>query len=123
MPRRRVLRLNDLLRTEMSELLQRHVRDPRLSTMVSIMEVRVSDDLKHARVYVSILGDEAEKREAMKGLRAAHNYLRHELGNRITRLDIPHFEFVVDDSIERGTRILATLNEVLPPDSPEEEES
>lgn len=120
MPRRRILRLNDLLRSEISDLLLRNVRDPRLSAMVSVTEVRVSDDLKHARVYVSVLGDAEDKKLAMQGLRAAQNYLRHELGNRIERLDIPQLVFELDESIERGARILATLQRVSPPTPPEE---
>ncbi len=120
MPRRRVLRLNDLLRSEIAELLRRHVRDPRLSSpLVSVTEVRVTDDLKRARVFVSVLGEAEDKREVMRGLRAAHNYLRHELGNRFERLDIPQFDFELDDSIERGTRILSTLNEVVTPEPTE----
>ncbi len=118
MPRRRILRLNELLRTEISELLRRHVRDPRLSAMVSVTEVRTADDLKHAKVFVSILGDDDEKKLAMQGLRAAHNYLRHELGNRIDRLDIPQLAFELDDSIERGARILAALESDPPPPDP-----
>lgn len=120
MPRRRILRLNELLREELSELLRRNVRDPRLSAMVSITEVRVADDLKHAKVFVSVLGDDEEKKLAMQGLRAAHNYLRHELGNLIERLDIPQLAFELDDSIERGARILAALNQTpAPPPDPD----
>ena len=120
MPRRRILRLDNLLRSEISDLLQFHVRDPRINAMVSVVEVRVSDDLKHARIFVSILGDDAEKKETMRGLRAAHNYLRHELGNRIRQIDIPQLAFELDESIERGARILAAINE-LPPPLPDDE--
>jgi ribosome-binding factor A len=112
MPRRRILRLNELLRSELSELLRRFVRDPRLSTMVTITEVRMSNDIKRARVYVSVLGTPDEKKQAMQGLRAAHNYLRHELGNRIRELNIPQLDFELDESIERGARILSTLSDL-----------
>lgn len=112
--RRRVQRLNVLLRQEISDLLQREVKDPRIEVMVSLTEVRLSADLRHARVFVSIMGSPEEKKTVLAGLRSATKFLRHELGDRLDMRQIPELTFVLDDSIERGARLLSIMHEVAP---------
>lgn len=106
---RRTERLNDLLRAEISVILQRQVKDPRLAGFLSITEVAVSPDLRYARVYVSIMGSESEKKETLSGLSAAAGFLRHELRQRLTLRRIPELDFHQDDSIERGAHLLDML--------------
>ena len=111
---RRTLRLNELLREELSLLLQRKVRDPRLNHLISITAVSVSSDMKKAQVHVSALGTEEEKAEIHQGLKAAGPFLRKSLGPRVSLRYIPQLEFHMDDSLERGDRLNRLINELNP---------
>ena len=117
---RRIERVNELIREEISELIRREVKDPRLDSFISVTEVVTSPDLRHARVFVSIMGTDEEKQQVEKGLIAAKGFLRRELGERLTLRYIPELTFQLDDSIERGSRLLQLINEVAPGESPEE---
>ena len=117
---RRTLRINELLREELSILLQRNVRDPRLNRMLSVTSVSVSSDLKEATVHVSTMGTDEEKVEVFQGLQAAGSYLRKSLGSRLSLRYIPRLAFQMDDSIERGARLNSILNNLdLPEEEPE----
>jgi ribosome-binding factor A len=109
---RRLERLNGLFREELSDLLLRQVKDPRLAQFVSITHVVISPDLSHARVFVSVMGSEEEKESTLKGLTAAANYLRRELNNRISLRRIPDLSFRRDDSLEKGAHVLDLLNQI-----------
>ncbi|HUV52167.1 MAG TPA: 30S ribosome-binding factor RbfA [Dehalococcoidia bacterium] len=117
---RRIERVNELIREEISELIRREVKDPRLNSFISVTEVVTSPDLRHARVFVSIMGTEEEKKQVEKGLAAAAGFLRRELGERLTLRYTPDLIFQLDDSIERGSKLLQLINEVAPGESPEE---
>ena len=104
MPTRRQRRVNNLLQEELSELLQRRVKDPRLEGL-TITAVEASVDLRHAHVYVSSLGSEEKKRGALAGLRSAEGFLRHELGMRLSLRYVPELTFHIDESLEQGERI------------------
>ncbi|MBM2826666.1 MAG: rbfA [Dehalococcoidia bacterium] len=108
----RIDRINELLREEISYLLVREVNDPRLQGFVTIVEVDTSSDLKFAQVYVSVLGNEAEKQEALLGLRSAAGFLRKSLANRIKMRSIPQLTFHGDNSIERGARLLESIHNI-----------
>ena len=117
MSTRRMARINDLIRKEISELIIREVRDPRLGCLLSVTEVRTTPDLRHARVFISAMGSEAEKRQVDEGLAAAAGFLRRSLGDRLSLRYIPELTFKRDDSIERGTRLLEIIEDVAPGDS------
>src|SRR5204863_9995323 len=102
---RRQERVAELLRDELGVIMQRDLRDPRLSGVVSITEVAVSPDLKFARVYMSVFGEEEERRGALKAARAAAGYLRHELGTRTKLRYVPELHFEPDRSLEHGDRV------------------
>lgn len=119
--RRRLERINDLLRLEISELLLREVQDPRLGVLLSVTQVDTSPDLKRARVFVSVMGSEAERREALRGLRSAAPFVRRELAHRLDLRSIPEVSFHLDDSLERGARVLEILREVAPENPLDEE--
>ncbi|MES0278371.1 MAG: 30S ribosome-binding factor RbfA [Dehalococcoidales bacterium] len=108
----RVKRVNQLIRKEISELLQREVNDPRLSSFVSVNEVDTSPDLKQARIYVSHLGSSQDKDEIMAALTAAAGYFRSELARSLKMRNTPVLEFRWDDSIERGAHILELIDKV-----------
>lgn len=114
MPTRRQERVADLLQEEISDLLQRKMRDPRLE-FVTVTAVKVSSDLRHARVYVSLLGSEEERQAALAGLQHAAGFLRHELWASLSLRRVPELTFVLDESIERGQRILELLDQLEKP--------
>jgi len=109
---RRLERLNGLFREELSDLLLRQLKDPRLAQFVSITRVVISPDLSHARVFVSVMGSEEEKASTLEGLTAAANYLRRELNNRISLRRMPELSFRRDDSLEMGAHVLDLLNQI-----------
>ena len=109
---RRLERLNGLFREELSDLLLRQVKDPRLAQFVSITRVAISPDLSHARVFVSVMGSEEEKASTLEGLTAAANYLRRELNNRISLRRMPELFFRRDDSLEQGAHVLDLLKQI-----------
>jgi len=111
MARRRVARLGEQFRREITEILQREVKDPRVG-FVTITAVDVTPDLYHARVYVSIMGDEARKAEALEGLDAAAPFIRGELGQRLHIRRTPELHFEIDRSLEHAQRIEQLLHEV-----------
>ena len=109
---RRTARVSELLRDEISALLLREVKDPRISGLVSIVSVDVSPDLRQARVFVSVLGSSEEQEATLRGLRAAEGFLRGQLGERLTMRRIPALRFQQDRSIEQGSRILRIMAEL-----------
>jgi len=111
---RRTERINDLLREELSDLLRRQVKDPRLGGLITVTEVEVSPDLRHARVFVSVLGSEEEREDAFRALEVARSFLRRELGKRLSMRRTPDLSFRRDDSLERGARLLALIDEAAP---------
>ena len=109
---RRIQRLNNLIRHEISELLQRQVKDPRLGSFVTVTEVSISPDLKYARIFVSHIGSEEEKQEILNALASASGFFRRELAKRLRLRHIPELSFQWDDSIERGAQLLKLIDQV-----------
>ncbi len=110
---RRTSRVNELLREEISELLQREVKDPRVGHgLVSITEVEVSPDLHNATVYVSHLGEDSERVEVLEGLRHSAHFLQKELKHRLAMRSVPALTFRFDPSIERGARLASLIHQV-----------
>ncbi|MCC7370073.1 MAG: 30S ribosome-binding factor RbfA [Chloroflexi bacterium] len=113
--KRRQQRINQLLRDEISRLLRYETDDPALSTMISVTEVQVTQDLQKAKVFVSTLDEGPEADEIMKRLRKAARFYRREIAQAINLRHTPELEFVHDPSIARGARVLALLREHAPP--------
>ncbi|OUL18775.1 ribosome-binding factor A [Nostoc sp. T09] len=110
---RRVSRVAELIKREVSQMLLNGIKDDRVgSGMVSVTDVDVSGDLQHAKIYVSIYGTEEAKAETMAGLKSATGYVRSELGARVRLRRTPEVTFIEDRSIERGTRVLTLLNQL-----------
>ncbi|MBT9149430.1 MAG: Ribosome-binding factor A [Dehalococcoidia bacterium] len=109
---RRQKRINHAIRREISELLFRHVNDPRIKGFISVTEVDVSPDLMQAKVLISVMGSEEEKAEIFEGLAAASGFLRRELGTRLRLRYTPKLIFEQDDYIERGGRLLHLIEQV-----------
>jgi ribosome-binding factor A len=111
MPGTRRERVEELIVREVSEILRREVSDPRIG-FVTVTGAKISPDLRHARVYVSILGSEEKQAEALKGLQSAARFIRGELGKRIEMRDTPQLAFQIDASIAHGARIFELLEQV-----------
>ena len=109
---RRTERVNDLIRDELSDMLLKEVRDPRLGGLISITRVEVAPDLSTARVFVSVMGEQEEQDAAMKALNAAVSFFHRELKKRVEMRRVPFLTFRLDDSIARGANVLSLLNEV-----------
>lgn len=109
---RRTERLNHLIRHDITELLQRETKDPRLSVLVTVTQVSVSADLRHARVFISVMGTDQEKTEAMAGLQAATGFLRRELSHRLRLRHSPELSFCYDDTMEKAGHVLQLIQDV-----------
>ena len=109
----RVERINQLIRKELSELLERQVKDPRLGNFVSVNEVSTSPDLKRAKVFVSTFDNNVERERVLNGLKAASGFFRSELGNRLKLRYAPELNFSWDDSIERGAHLNQLIDRVV----------
>jgi len=116
----RIERVNSLIRQEISELLLRQVKDPRLGNLIAITDVSTSPDLRHAKVFVSRIGNEEEKQETLSVLAAASGFFRNELAKRLRLRRIPELSFQRDDSIERGEYLLQLIDEVSTESSTEQ---
>ena len=116
----RIERVNSLIRQEISELLQRQVKDPRLGHLITVTDVSTSHDLRHARVFVSRIGSEEEKQETLSVLVAASGFFRNELAKRLRLRHIPELSFQRDDSIERGDHLLQLIDELSSDSSTEQ---
>jgi len=120
---RRTERVNNLIRQEISQLLWRQVNDPRLASFISVTRVSTSPDLKHAKVFVSSMGDETSKSEILQGFTAASGFLRRELAERLTLRHIPQLSFHFDDSIQRGAEVIRLIEQVASDSTEDEDEN
>ncbi|MBI4310236.1 MAG: 30S ribosome-binding factor RbfA [Chloroflexi bacterium] len=111
---RRTDRLNELLREEISWLVSREMRDPRLSVLVTITRVAVSVDLRQAVVYVSVMGTAEEKQATLEMLRSAAGFLQHSLKPKLDVRHVPALLFKLDQSIEEGIRLTQILDTLGP---------
>ncbi|HIK25740.1 MAG: 30S ribosome-binding factor RbfA [Thermosynechococcus sp. Uc] len=110
---RRVARVAELIKREVSQLLMYEIRDERVGAgMVSVTDVEVSGDLQHAKIFVSIYSTDEVRRSTMAGLKAASGFVRRELGQRLRLRRTPEVVFIEDRSLERGSRILSLLNQI-----------
>jgi ribosome-binding factor A len=116
-------RVAHLMRREIAEILEHRMRDPRLSTMVSVTDVEVSRDLSFARVFVSSLGSEEERARTVQALQSAAGYVRHELSPRLGLREVPDLRFVLDDSLERGSRVESILKRIERGEAVEDDEA
>ncbi len=109
---RRVDRIEEQLRIELSEILERELQDPRVH-FVTVTGVKVSPDLGHARVFISILGGAEERKKALQGLRSAASFARRSLSKRLHHLrKMPELTFDYDESIEKVNRIEELLDQI-----------
>jgi ribosome-binding factor A len=107
----RIDRVDELLRQEIGRILAKDVQDPHIG-FATVTDVETTPDLRHARVWVSVIGDAPVRAEALAALERAMGYVRHELGARLRLRRIPALHVALDDSAERGTRVLRIIDEL-----------
>ncbi len=117
---RRTDRINEQLREEISRVLARQIKDPRLNSVISITRVESSSDLRSARVYISVLGNDIQRKEALEGLQSAASFLRREIRDRINMKHTPFMTYILDDSIQEADHLLRLLNDVKSEDTSEQ---
>lgn len=111
LPGSRASRVGDLVKREVAELLMRRVKDPRVQA-VTVTDVFVSKDLRHAKVYYSLIGDENELRLAQAGLESAKGFIKREIGLRLELKHVPEILFKHDPSLAEGSRMEKLLQKI-----------
>jgi ribosome-binding factor A len=107
----RTNRVDELLREEIGSILAREIADPRIG-FATVTSVETAPDLRHARVRVSVIGQPADRKATLLALGRAMPFVRHELGKRLRIRRIPEFHLELDETLERGTRVLHLINEL-----------
>jgi len=120
---RRVDRINGVLRQEISQLLSRQIKDPRLNAVVTITQVETASDLRTARVFLSVMGDQETREKALEGIQSAATFLRRELRGRLTLRYTPFLTFVLDDSLENADHLLRLMDRIHEESPPEESQA
>jgi ribosome-binding factor A len=108
----RMIRINDEIQREAANIIRSEVKDPRIGTLTSVIKVETTSDLKYCKIYVSVLGNDEEKQEVMKGLKNASGFIRHLLAERINLRNTPEITFKLDDSLEYAMRMDKLIKEI-----------
>ncbi|MDQ0161778.1 30S ribosome-binding factor RbfA [Bacillus alveayuensis] len=107
----RANRVAEQMKKELSDIIGRKIKDPRIG-FVTVTDVRVTGDLQIAKVYISVLGNEEQKENTLKGLAKAKGFIRSEIGQRIRLRKTPEIHFEFDESIDYGNRIETLIKEI-----------
>lgn len=105
-------RINGEVKKELSILISREIKDPRINPMTSVIDVEVAPDLKTAKVYISVMGDEESKKETQEGLKSAASYMRSQLARNLNLRNTPELTFIIDNSIEYGVNMSKLIDEI-----------
>jgi ribosome-binding factor A len=109
---RRVQRLNSLLKQVISDVIHKEVKNPHLPKLVTITHVDITKDLRHAKVYVSVIGDEKAKQEAMQALQSASGFIGVHASKEIRIRYFPELTFVLDDTVDKHIRIEELIHQI-----------
>jgi ribosome-binding factor A len=118
----RPARVGELIQAELADLLLKDLKDPRLQ-LATVSHVKVSPDLRNARVYISRVGKVEEQENALAGFQRAGGFIRGQLGKRLRLRYVPKLEFVIDTGIAYGVRISSILNGLVPQEQDDDSES
>jgi ribosome-binding factor A len=111
----RIIKISNEMKREIGNIIQNELKDPRLGKLISVLEVKVTKDLKIAKVYISVFGKEKEKQDAIEGLKSAAGFIRREVGKRVQLRRSPELFFELDDSIEKGIHLTNLINDLNKP--------
>lgn len=106
-------RLNSEFQKELSVIIREEIKDPRIHSLTSVTGVEVTPDLKFAKVFISVLGNEADKEDTMKGLQSAASFVRSLVARRMNLRNTPDIMFVLDNSIEYGVNMSKKISELI----------
>lgn len=110
---RRVARVAELIKREVSNMLLKDIKDDRVGTgMVSVTDAELSGDLQHVKIFVSIYGTEEAKQQTMEALASATSFIKREVGQRLSLRRVPEVTFIEDQSFERGVKVLSLINQL-----------
>ena len=109
-------RINGEVQKELSRIISREIKDPRISPMTSVVAVEVAPDLKQCKAYISVLGDKEAQDATLLGLRSASNYIRRALAGSINLRNTPEIHFSMDQSIEYGVNMSKLIDDVITSD-------
>ena len=105
-------RINSEVQKELSRIISREIKDPRISPMTSVVSVEVAPDLKTCKAYISILGDEEAQKDTLAGLKSAHGFIKRELAHSVNLRNTPDIRFILDQSIEYGVNMSRKIDEI-----------
>ena len=106
------IRINAEVQRELSEIIRREIKDPRIHPMTSVVAAEVTPDLKYCKAYISVLGDEEAAKATIQGLKSGEGYIRRELARRVNLRNTPEIAFILDQSIEYGVHMTRLIDEV-----------
>ena len=109
----RIERINGLLQHAIGSVIANELNDPTVSSMISVTRVSSAGDLGHAKVYISVVGDQHEKKRAVKALNSASGYIHRLLRPRLDMRRVPRPQFILDESIEQGAEMAALIEKVI----------
>ena len=109
----RIERVNALLRQEIGSVVADELKDPRISSIVSITRVETSRDLGFAKVYVSVLGSDQEKSDTLRALGSAAGFIHRSIRPNLRMRSVPHLAFYLDEAIEKGAEMVAFIDKVI----------
>ena len=112
MSTQRLNRISEQMKKEISTIIMNDIKDPRVNEICSVVYVKVTPDLKYAKVYVSIFGNDKEKEDSIEGLKSASGFIRKKLGEHMKLRSLPEIHFEIDESIEQGAKINRILNQI-----------
>jgi ribosome-binding factor A len=115
----RANRVGEQMKKELGDIISRKIKDPRIG-FVTVTDVEITGDLQQAKVYISVLGDEVQRENTLKGLAKAKGFIRTEIGQRIRLRKTPEITFEIDESIGYGNRINTILHQLHDEDKPVE---
>ncbi len=108
----RISRINDEMLKELSMIIRGELKDPRIGAMTSVIRVDTTQDLKFCKIYISVLGDDAEKENVMKGLKAATGFIRRLLAQRVNLRHTPELIFKLDESAEYAIKMETLMSQI-----------
>ena len=106
------IRINEEVMRELSNIIRGEIKDPRINPMTSVVAVEVAPDLKTAKAYISVLGDEKAQADTVVGLKSAEGYIRRQLAHNLNMRNTPEITFVLDQSIEYGVTMSKKIDDV-----------
>ena len=105
-------RINGEVQRELGRIISREIKDPRISSLTSVVALEVAPDLKTCKAYISVFGDQKAQEDTLKGLKSAEGYIRRTLAKNINLRNTPQVQFILDQSIEYGVNMSKLINDV-----------